>query len=172
MTPEFSRPVRIDTLGEARPIAVSAEPEERAALARRFGLIAIDALEGTAEVRREGESVTAEGRLHAVVTQACAATGDPIPTTIDEGFTLRFVPEGSAETVEEIELDAADCDTIDYSGGAIDLGEAIAETMALALDPFPRRPDADAILKAAGVLAEDEAGPFSALKALRDKLSG
>ena len=55
---------------------------------------------------------------------------------------------------------------------ATDLG-AVAETLALSLDPFPRAPDADAVLRAAGVLSEDEAvtGPFAALKGLKDKLS-
>jgi hypothetical protein len=42
--------------------------------------------------------------------------------------------------------------------------------MALALDPFPRAPDADDVLKAAGVLSEGEAGPFAALRALKDRL--
>jgi uncharacterized protein YutE (UPF0331/DUF86 family) len=61
-------------------------------------------------------------------------------------------------------------DTVFYSGGAIDLGEAAAETLALALDPFPRSPAAAAALKEAGVLSEEEAGPFGALAGLRDKL--
>jgi hypothetical protein len=44
--------------------------------------------------------------------------------------------------------------------------------MVLALDPFPRSPDADAILKAAGVVDETEVGPFAILKGLKDKLGG
>ena len=172
MTPEFSRPVRIDTLGEGdRSIEVEAGFEERGALAARFALLSIEALSAEAVLRRDADVVTAEGRMKARVEQACVATGVPVPAAIDEPFVLRFVPEGVEG--EEIELDAEDFDTIDYSGGAIDLGEAVAETLALALDPFPRSPDADAVLKAAGVLSEDEAvtGPFAALKGLKDKLS-
>ena len=45
-----------------------------------------------------------------------------------------------------------------------------AERKALALEPFPRSPNADAALKAAGVKAEGEVGPFSALAALKEKL--
>ena len=103
--------------------------------------------------------------------QACVATGAAVPAAIDEPFSLRFVPAGQAAG-EEIELDAEDVDTIDYEGGAIDLGEAVAETLALSLDPFPRAADADAVLREAGVLSEDEvvAGPFAALQALKDKL--
>lgn len=169
-TPEFSRPVRIDTLGEGgRAIAIEADEAERAALAARFGLISLEGLAADAALRREGETILAEGRIRATVEQACVATGGPVPATIDEPFSLRFVPEGDAE---EIELDVEDCDTIDYSGSAVDLGEAVAETLALSLDPFPRALDAEAVLKAAGILSEDEVvtGPFAALKALKDKL--
>ena len=172
MTPEFSRAVRIDSLGEGgRTIIVEADEVERAALARRFGLLSLDALSAEAALRREEDILFAEGRVRAAVVQACAASGAPVPAAIEEAFSLRFVPEGQ-EAGEEIELDVEDFDTIDYVGGAIDLGEAVAETLALSLDPFPRSPDADAVLKAAGVLSEDEAitGPFAALKALKDRL--
>ena len=42
---------------------------------------------------------------------------------------------------------------------AIDLGAALADTLALALDPYPRSPSAEAALKEAGVLSEEQAGP-------------
>jgi uncharacterized metal-binding protein YceD (DUF177 family) len=173
MTPEFSRTVRIDMLGEGgRTIAVEADPGECAALAKRFGLISIERLAADAELRREGDVILAEGRIRAAVAQACVATGESVPAEIDEAFGLRFVPEAESAS-DEIELDAEDFDTIDYTGGAIDLGEAVAETLMLSLDPFPRAADADAVLKAAGVVSDDEAvtGPFAALKGLKDKLS-
>lgn len=173
MTPEFSRLARIDTLGEGgRTMTIEADPTERAALAKRFALIALDRLTAEAALRREGDVVFAEGRINAAVVQSCVASGGPVPAAIDEPFVLRFVPE-AADAGEELELDAEDFDTIDYQGGAIDLGEAVAETLALSLDPFPRAADADVVLKAAGVLSEDEvaSGPFAALQGLKDKLS-
>lgn len=171
--PEFSRPVRIDTLGEGnRSIAIEADEAERAALAARFGLLSLATLTAEAELRREGDVIIAEGRLRATAEQACVASGAPVPASVDEPFSLRFVPEGEIEEGAEIELDAEDWDTIDYSGGAIDLGEAAAETLALSLDPFPRATGADAVLREAGVLSEDEVvtGPFAALQGLKDKL--
>lgn len=171
MTPEFSRPIRIDTIGETpRSIAIAAEAAEREALARRFMLVSIGGLEAEAEVRRDGEIIFVEGRLRAEVAQSCVASGEPLPASIDAPFILRFVPEERLDAAEEIELSEEDCDTLAYAGGAIDLGEAVAETLALTLDPFPRGPDADAALKAAGVLDESDAGPFAALKGLRDRL--
>lgn len=170
--PEMPRPVRIDTMGDARDLAITADGAERTALARRFGLIAIDRLEAKVQLTRDGERIAARGHIDAAVTQACVATGTPVAALVDEDFTLQFLPQAMIGTAEEIELSEADCDTIAYAGGEIDVGEAVAETLALALDPFPRAPDADTVLKAAGVLNESEVGPFSGLKALRDKLGG
>jgi uncharacterized metal-binding protein YceD (DUF177 family) len=170
MTPEFARPHRLDRIGAGKTqLTVSASPGECAALARRFGLVAIDSLEASYTLHREAGGVHASGHLSAAVTQSCVATGDPLPTRIEEDFDLRFLPE-PAEGAAEIEISADECDTMFFTGGAIDLGEAAAETLALALDPFPRSPTADAALKQAGVLSESEGGPFGALAALKDKL--
>lgn len=170
--PEFSRPVALDTLGDApRTIAVTAEAEERTALARRFGLLSIDLLAAEAKLIRAGDVVKATGRLTASVVQSCVATAAPVPAAIDEPFEIVFRPEpAGVQPDEEIELAEGEMDTVFYAGGAIDLGEAVAETLALSLDPYPRAPGAEDALKAAGVKSEAEAGPFGALAALRDKL--
>lgn len=170
MTPEFSRTFRLDELGGgARAASIAADEGERAALAVRFGLIGIDRLEATAELARDGDIVTATGRLEGEVTQACVASGEPVPARIAEDFALRFVPLGAVSDADEIELAESDLDQIDYEGSSIDLGEAVAQTMALALDPFPRAPGAEEKLRAAGVLGEEDASPFAILKALKDK---
>jgi uncharacterized metal-binding protein YceD (DUF177 family) len=172
MTPEFARPHRLDQIGagESR-VEVEANAEERLALAKRFGLPAIDKLAAHFVLRRDATGIFAKGHLSAAVTQACVVTDEPVPATVEDDFALRFVPEGSEEG-DEIELSGDACDTVFYQGGSIDLGEAAAETLALALDPFPRSPDAVQVLKKAGVLSEEEAGPFSALAALKGKLKG
>ncbi len=175
MRPEFSRPERLDTIGgEPRDVAIAADPAECAGLATRFGLLSVEALTARFAIRRDGAGVLAAGRVEAAVTQACVATGEPLPARIDEPVVLRFVEEGGAE--EEVELTADALDTMPIEGGAIDLGEAAAETMALALDPFPRSPDAEAALREAGVLDEEAAArlrsPFGALAGLKGKLEG
>lgn len=169
--PEFSRPVRVEQIrrlsGDTR---IEADAAERAALARRFGLLALDRLEADYALSEEAGAVLARGRVRATLSQPCVATGQAVPETIDSDFALRFVVE-SADMVagEELELDAQDVDTVGFDGQVIDMGEAVAETMALAMTPYPRAPDADAVLKAAGVLREDQAGPFAALAALKGK---
>ncbi|MFL0413016.1 DUF177 domain-containing protein [uncultured Sphingomonas sp.] len=170
MTPEFSRPVRLDTIGEApRVISVEADAAERAALATRFGLPEIARLAGEFTVRRDAAGILVEGRVTGAVTQACSITGDPLPATVDEAITLRFVEEG--EEGEEIELDGDAIDVLPIEGGAIDLGEAAAETLALSLDPFARAPGAEEKLREAGVIPDDEARPYSALAAGLGKLT-
>jgi uncharacterized metal-binding protein YceD (DUF177 family) len=173
VSPEFSRLIRLDTLGtQSRVIAVEADEAERSALALRFDLVAIDRLEASAECARDGDAVDVSGALKGDVVQSCVASGEPVPARIAEPFRIRFVPAPSLEIeAEEIELSEGDCDIVAYSGGAIDLGEAVAETLALALDPFPRSPEASEALRAAGVLSEEDAGPFAALKGLKEKLT-
>jgi uncharacterized metal-binding protein YceD (DUF177 family) len=169
--PEFSHLIRLDTIGaEAQAVSITATEAERAALARRFGLLALHRLDAEARVAREGDAVIVTGRLSAALDQACVATGVAVPAQLDEPFAIRFVASGANEPDAEIELDASDCDVMEHDGRAIDLGEAVAQTLSLALDPFPRGPGAEAALKAAGVLSEAEAGPFAALAGLKDKL--
>lgn len=171
MTPEWSRPERLDTIGEReRGVAITANADERAALARRFGLVGIGRLEARFAIRREASAVMATGRVSADVTQACSITDEPLAMSVDEPVTLRFVEELGGEDETELAEDALDTMLID--DGAIDLGEAAAETMALALDPFPRGPDAAAALKEAGVIGEDEVTPFGALAGLKARLEG
>ena len=96
-----------------------------------------------------------------------------IRASIDEAFTLAFVPPPVVDGAEpEIELGEGDLDTVIHDGQTIDLGEAVADTLSLALDPYPRGPRADEALKSAGVLSEAEAGPFAALAKLKGGSGG
>jgi uncharacterized metal-binding protein YceD (DUF177 family) len=168
--PEFSRPHRLDAIGEGEVVvAVTADEGERAALAKRFGLIAIDRLEARFAILRDESGIVARGHMSAAVVQACTVTDDRLPAKIEEDFAIRFIAEPDA-VEEESELGADDCDTVFYTGSAIDLGEAAAETLLLSLDPFPRGPNAAAVLKEAGVISEEEVRPLTGLAGLRDLL--
>ena len=168
--PEFSRPVRVDTLGaEPRTMTIEADEAERGGGARRFGLVAIDRLAADAALVRDGEEVVATGRIAAAVTQSCVASAEPVAAAVDEPFELRFRPAPAPRPDEEVELGKR-ARPDPYDGAAIDLGAAVAETLALSLDPYPRAPNAEDALKAAGVKSEEEAGPFAPLAGLRDKM--
>jgi uncharacterized metal-binding protein YceD (DUF177 family) len=169
--PEFSRTVRIDSLGASpRRIAIDADEEERAALARRFGFVAIDRLEAEAAVSAKNDAVTATGTVRASVTQSCVASGEPIAEHVDSPFAVEFRRHPKTAAEEEIELQGAELDVVFFDGGMVDLGEAVAETLSLSVTAFPRSPGAEDKLREAGVKSEEEAGVFGALAALKDKL--
>jgi len=169
--PEFSRPIKVDQIGRlAGNLHIAAKAEERMALMRRFGLLALDRLEADYGIGEDNGAIVARGRIRATLSQPCVAPGLPVPEQIDSDFLLRFIVEGTDVVgSDELELDVEDCDTIGYDGQIIDMGEAVAETMALVMAPYPRSPDADAYLKEVGVLNEDQTGPFAALLALKNK---
>jgi uncharacterized metal-binding protein YceD (DUF177 family) len=180
--PELSRTVRTDTIGvEPRAVEVTADEAERAALAKRFELGAIGRLHAQVSVVRAGDDIVATGRLQAEVTQSCVVTAEPVAARIDETFAVRFRPEPAAGTPEEeMELGEEEMDVIFHDGALVDVGEAVAQTLALNIDPFPRSPAAVDALREAGVKDElaaaaeapVEEGPFGALAALKDKLGG
>ncbi|MEO8724430.1 MAG: DUF177 domain-containing protein [Sphingobium sp.] len=166
---EFSRTFRLDEIGRlSERTHIAANEAERAALARRFGYVSIDQLEANFTAAFEGETLIASGRLRATLAQPCIATAEPVPEMVDTPFVLRFLPKGragvaAAGSAEEMEIDAQEVDTITYSDDRIDMGEAVAETLALSVDPYPRSKDADSFLKQMGVLSEEQASPFAVL---------
>jgi uncharacterized metal-binding protein YceD (DUF177 family) len=168
MTDQFARQLRLDQIRDGERIDLVADDGERSAIALRLGLESLDRLEAHAVLTRKGELVRAQGRLIASLNQSCVVTADPVAAYVDEPFELMFVPEPqSSGAEEEIELGAADCDVVFHDGASIDLGGAIADTLALSVDPYPRSAGADAALKEAGVLTEAEASPFAALAKLK-----
>lgn len=169
--PEFSVTVPLSEIGGAEVMRhIAADAQQRTALARRFDLLALDRLEADLAMHRDGAAILVDGSFVAEVEQSCVATGERVPARLAEPVRIRFVADEAASGEAEIELGADDLDTLVHDGRAIDLGEAVAQSLSLALDPFPRSPNADAALKAAGVKEEGEAGPFGALAALKEKL--
>ncbi|MFY8047684.1 MAG: YceD family protein [Erythrobacter sp.] len=166
---ELTRMIKARPLpGEA--VVIEASPAECAALAARFGLGAVERLRAEIALEQKPRAIRATGRLVAAIMQPCAVSGEDFPVTIDEAVDLRFIAENprplSAEDEAEIELEADDCDEIEYAGDMFDLGEAVAQTLGLAIDPYAEGPGADAARKAAGIVAEGEQeGPLAALLA-------
>lgn len=169
--PEFSLILTMSDAAQGRDIAVEADADARARIAKRLGLIAVDRFALTAEVRAVAGGIGAKGDVQADLVQSCAATGLPVPATLSEPFDLRFLRDIDApvDADEEIEISSEDCDLLPLDGDRVDLGEAAVQTLSLALDPFPRHPDADRVLAEKGVLSEEAAGPFAALAKLRGK---
>ncbi len=142
MTPEFHRPLPVEAIGAGGLTReVVADAAECAALAARLLLPSVAAVSCRFQLAREGRDgdvVVAAGRLRARVERECVVSLDRFDAAIDEAFQVRFVPAGTEET----EIDPEADDELPYQGANIDLGEAAAEQLALALDPYPRKPGA------------------------------
>ncbi len=154
--PELSRPIPISRLGVGLDITVEAREDERAALARRMGLEAIHALTCHFDLQPlEAARIAALGKLRARVRQLCVLSLEPFDADIAEDFRIVFVPDGSASGDFDPDAD----DELPYDGRMIDIGEAASEQLALALDPFPRRPGSTM----PDVEASRNEGPFAGL---------
>lgn len=168
MSDRFAHQLRLDQIRDGDRLDLTADDSELKAVANRLGLAALGRLEAHVTLSRKSETVRARGRLVASLEQNCVVTGDRVTACVDEPFELLFTPEpNSAGPDQEIELGEEDCDIVFYDGESLDLGGAVADTLALNLDPYPRSAGADAALKEAGVLSEEQASPFALLAGLR-----
>ena len=162
MKREFSRFLRLGALGqEGRRQELEATPEERAALAERMGLLGLDSLSAELElVPAPGGTVRARGLLRAAVVQSCVVTLEPVPQTVEEPLDWRILPLGKEPSED---LDDGPDEIESEPDGTVDLGEALAQSLALALDPYPRAPGAEL----PGEASDADGSPFAALRGLK-----
>lgn len=160
--PEFSRPILCDRLAEGgETLCLAAEPEERAALAERFGLLGLDRLEARLELVRTARGIACRGMVSAEAVQQCVVSGEPVAARVEAPVDLRFEPEDPAPA-DEVMLEADALDLLPLGDGRVDLGEAVAQTLLLALDPYPRA-DAQTLSEARRhLLSEEEAAARAA----------
>lgn len=142
---EFSRVFEAEDLPDSgRLIHIEARPAEREALARRFGILRVDALMADAILEREGRAVRLKGRLVADVVQACVVTLEPVANHVADDFSVRF-ERGAAAAIDDqthlVDPDEEDIEVLTSS--KIDVGEIVAEQLALALPTYPRKDGAE-----------------------------
>jgi uncharacterized metal-binding protein YceD (DUF177 family) len=166
---ELSRPVDLDRIGEKEvAFDVVASPAEREALAHRFGLMSLQRLEARVTLRRtrNRKAIRLAGRLLADVTQSCVVSLEPVPDHIEQEFGLLY---GDIAASSDVSVAIDDDDLEPMPDGALDIGEAVAQELALALDPYPRAPGAivDSPPEDGLEGAEKRTHPFDTLKKLR-----
>ena len=163
-TPEFSRLIPLTRVGphpSRHEIEATAEECER--LAQRFDLVTLDRLAAVVMLQRvSGELIRLEASFEAEFAQSCVVTLEPVPDRIAETFSLLYGPPADDQTEIEIDVDEPVFEPL--TGEAIDIGEAVAQELALALPEFPRLPDAAVDFSETSEL---EQGPFAALQRLR-----
>ena len=170
--PELSRMIKPKAL-PAGPLLIEASETERDALAKRFGVTSLPSLTASVSFGEKDGAVVAKGHLDAVIEQPCAVSRDDITYEAHEEFDLRFVSEApEAEHVpdEEFELSLEDLDTVEYDGDAFDIGEAIAQTLGLAVDPYREGPDAERIRAEKGIESDEDRAPSGPLAEALAKL--
>jgi hypothetical protein len=169
---EFSRPIAVEQIGPQETVReIAANVAERARLAERFGLLGLDRLVATVRLRRgRAGLVLLEGHFEADAVQACVVTLEPVPANLAVDFAVTFgaaaPTQGGTVVVGFDQEDPPE----EIVNGRIDLGETVAQQLAVALDPYPR--SAAAAASTEGALGDASAGPkpagpFAALNAWR-----
>jgi uncharacterized metal-binding protein YceD (DUF177 family) len=167
--PELSRIVSITRLGddEARYL-ITASDTERTALARRFNLVAVDRFTADVRISRQAQGgIRLKAAIEADIVQECVVTLEPFASRVADDFTLVYRRQ-VAQQSEILDVDEDEFEPLE--GEAIDIGEAVAQQLSLALDPFPRAPGAglsEAVQ--AEVSASPRPHPFAELAKLAKK---
>jgi uncharacterized metal-binding protein YceD (DUF177 family) len=113
------------------------------------------------------------GRVRARIGQTCVVTLDPIETDIDEPIDAMFAPPDQIPQLADLVEEATESDEEipdppePIENGFIDLGRLATDVLFLAIDPYPRKPDAvfEPVIEA----PDPEDHPFAALKALKSE---
>lgn len=149
---EWSYTVDVDDVGsEPKTYNFKASAQERTDLARRMGLVSIEAAQASVTVQRASGVIHAIGTIRAAVTQSCVVSLAPVPAEIEDEFEGWFGDKASAlsfakarndreakKSHTEIEVLEEAVDPEPIVNGKIDLGELATQYMSLALDPYPR----------------------------------
>jgi hypothetical protein len=169
---EFSRIVTPDRLGGPKHAeSLEASPDERARVARRLGILAVDRLAAALVVKNLGAGqFRVEGPWEAEVQQACVVTLEPVADSLsgrlEAAFEARDGSAGRAGSEVEIDPEGADPAEILPEAG-IDLGELVVQELAVALDPYPRVAGAEVPAAYKPPEEDEDKGPFAALKVLK-----
>lgn len=154
-----------DVANGVASLRLVADPAALSRIAAFLDLEAARALSADLAVRPWLDGIEIFGRVEARVTRICGLTLEAFETDVEGDLRVRIVPPGSPNAApEEVNadpgggLDAPDPPD-ELASDAVDVGAYVVEHLALALDPFPRKPGA--VFEPPE--ATDPASPFAAL---------
>ncbi len=162
IVPELSRPLQVDripNLGSHE--TVRAEGLELSAVAKRLGIHLLHSLAGRLHAVPWRGGLKISGNVIADLEQNSVVTLEPFRSVVEFQVERYFMPRRA--TVPESE---EDIDIIEH--GEVDVGEVVVETLALELDPYPRKPG-EVFNSRAEDAAPLKANPFDALKTFKSK---
>ncbi|HEV2516861.1 MAG TPA: DUF177 domain-containing protein [Devosia sp.] len=164
--------IRLDSMPTAgRDLVLTVGATDRLAIAEQLGITAVEKLEVKLHAVRFKGGMRVTGRLVATTVQPSVVSLEPVVQEIAEPIERVFLPGGEkayagpADAEIFVDLDGEDVPD-HFEGNEADLSALIVETLALALDPYPRRPG-----ETLGALRDDgdtESDlPFAGLKILK-----
>jgi uncharacterized metal-binding protein YceD (DUF177 family) len=165
--------IRFDRLPAAgRELEVAPDAEALAAMAEILKITTLETFHASLTAVKLRGGIRVQGRLTARTVQPSVVTFEPVTQNIDEPVDRLFIqgpdkPHNPAPGAE-IFVDLEDEDFPDHvDGNEVDLSALLIETIALAIDPYPRLPGES--LESVGVdLTDKEEGPFARLKSLKN----
>jgi hypothetical protein len=172
--PVLSRPLKVDEIKDGTSAEIVANDAELDAMAKMLDLVALERLRFAYRIdHRGGGRLRLSGTLRGLATQTCVITLDPVEATLDVPVEQDFWPDALISELEQNSTESGGTGLLDWPepiiGGMIDLGPVIYESLATALDPYPKREGASFDWQQSPM---DEAGsarsgPFAALDALK-----
>jgi uncharacterized metal-binding protein YceD (DUF177 family) len=153
---------------------LEANQASRNAMAEVAGLREVQSARASFDVTPlSGGRVHVAGRVQARIGQTCVVTLDPIENDIDEPIDLIFAPPEQIPELADLVEDDGESEIPDppepIENGMIDLGRLATDVLLLAIDPYPRKPDA--VFEPVVIAPDPEDHPFAALKVLKPDAS-
>jgi len=171
--PPLSREIRVIDIVDNAPQTIEGSAAEREAIKALLELVALGALRFDYTLRRGGgDRIHLSGRLTADFTQTCVVSLEPLPVAVDIPVEMEFWPESLVADLEHKAEDPGQVGLLDWPesivDGAFDLGPVVYESLATALDPYPKKEGASfQWSQGSGAAEEAESGPFAALQKLK-----
>jgi len=172
----LSRTVRVDDIRGGASGEIAVTKAEMDAIAGMLDLVALEGL--TFNYRLDhggGGRVHLTGRLHANVTQTCVVSLDPVEANLDVPVEVEFWPVSLIDELKRSTEEPGNLGLLDWPeavvDGRIDLGPVIYETLATALEPYPKREGIsfDWSQGPSEEAGSAKSGPFAALAALKQR---
>ena len=155
----WSETIRLNEIGNGVERRLEADAATRGRVMKALDLQGLDALSAEVSLKPSGRGWMLSGRVRAEALQTCGLTLEPLPADIDESFAIDLV-EADPRAPVEVDVDPEEDGPDVIEDGVIDLGVYAVEQLALALDPFPRKPGA--VFEQPEEPAEES--PFAVLK--------
>ena len=138
-----------------------ASDKELKSLATRFKFLDVLSLSAELTICKSARDCwDVAGQLTGVVVQACSSTGVPLRETVDFLIEERYVRFVGNQKEVEVHMGVAE----PLENEAINIGELLAQSLAIAVTPWPRAPEAPETYTSGEELLEH---PFAGLAALK-----